>query len=104
MQYQLMQAKAELKTLSKRTETTKASIEILEAAFTSVSGENAGMSASERTELLVTSLVSTNLKQLRENLKEGEERMTYLLDAINKAEAQVKPATVIHPANSGRRH
>lgn len=94
MRYQLLQAKGDLKTLSKRVEVTKESIETLEAAL--IPGFDAHS--------LALALVRTNLIQLYANLKEGEERMTYLLDAISKAESSVKPATLIHPASRGPRH
>ena len=87
MRMQLMQAKAERKTLAGRIAVTKRSIEILEASsigHVTVEG-------------MLSALIQTNLEQLRANLQEGQERFDYLDKSISSAESPIKKALIVPP-------
>ena len=91
LKMQLMQAKAERKTLAGRIAVTKRSIEILEKSLLSSSGEPSPV------ETLLTALIHTNLEQLRANLLEGQERFDYLDKVISSAESPIKKALIVPP-------
>ena len=88
MRMQLMQAKAERKTLAGRIVVTKRSIEILENALPR-EGSRTGA------EIMLTALINTNLEQLRANLQEGQERFDYLDKTISSAESPIKKAIIV---------
>jgi len=79
------QAKGERDTLLPRIETTEKSIKILEDAQTG------------NVEVMLQALIATNLTQLRANLKEGNDRVTYLNEVIKQAESPVHRA-IVHPS------
>ena len=91
MRMQLMQAKAERKTLAGRLEVTKKSIEILVEASTFNSPHFV------RIEKLLQALINTNLEQLQANLLEGQERFDYLDKTISAAESPIKKALIVPP-------
>ena len=90
MRMQLMQAKAERKTLAGRIAVTKRSIEILEKATPPVD-------PATFTDVMLMALITTNLEQLRANLLEGQERFDYLDKTISAAESPVKRAIIVPP-------
>ena len=93
MRRQLMQAKAERKTLAGRIAVTRKSIEILEK---SIPPETISWGW---TETMLVALINTNLEQLRSNLQEGQERFDYLDKTISSAESPIKKALIVPPGH-----
>lgn len=94
MRMQLMQAKAERKTLAGRIAVTKKSIEILEKSLPTGIRPPFGANPIED---MLTALINTNLEQLRANLQEGQERFDYLDKSISSAESPIKKALIVPP-------
>lgn len=100
MAMQLLQAKAERKTLAGRIAVTKKSIEILEKATPANIIVSEGLSWSET---MLMALIQTNLEQLRANLQEGQERFDYLDKSITAAESPIKKALLVTPNQHNKR-
>lgn len=91
----LAQAKGERDTLVGRIKITQESIETLEKSLSEPTADTL-----YKVEAMLEALIAVNLTQLRGNLKEGTDRVTYLDEAIKQAESPVHKATLVHPARS----
>jgi Asp-tRNA(Asn)/Glu-tRNA(Gln) amidotransferase A subunit family amidase len=93
------QAKGERDTLVGRILVTESSIKELEAALEYKPVEVSGIleESLARIERRLSAIINVNLTQLKGNLKEGAERVSYLNEVIKQAESLLHRATALAP-------